>query len=169
MEGEIINRVAKSGLITIDLADYAPKIQILELDLKQFLFEGVILKEKSFRRSLKEFNFTQYTNKCVAVFCSSDCVIPMWAFMLVTTHLNSVANEIHCGNKELIFKKLFLDNITNTDTTKFKNKNVIVKGCGQIKLSGAIYMAITKKLQNNVNSLMFGEACSAVPIYKNKK
>ena len=169
MKGEIINRVAKSGLITIDLEDYAPKIQVLELDLKQFLFEGVILKEKNFRRSLKEFNFTQYTNKCVAVFCSSDCVIPMWAFMLVTIHLNSVANEIHCGNKELVFEHLFLDNISNINTIKFKNKNVIVKGCGQINLSGTLYMAITKKIQSTVNSLMFGEACSAVPVYKNKK
>ena len=99
MNGEIINRVANSELITIDLADYAPNIKILEIDLNQFLFEGYILKEKKFRNSLKKFNTRIYKNTCVAIFCSSDCVIPMWAFMLVTSHLKNVTSEIYSGNK----------------------------------------------------------------------
>lgn len=169
MSEEIINRVANSDLITIDLTDYAPNIQILELDLKHFLFEGFILKEKDFRASLKEFDFSGYENKVVAVFCSSDCIIPMWAFMLVTSCLNNVASEIYSGNKNTVFQQLFLSNIENIKTLKFKNKKVIVKGCGQIPLSANLYVAITKKLQNIVTSLMFGEACSAVPVFKKKK
>jgi hypothetical protein len=169
MSEEIINRVANSDLITIDLTDYAPNIQILELDLKHFLFEGFILKEKDFRASLKEFDFSGYENKVVAVFCSSDCIIPMWAFMLVTSCLNNVASEIYSGNKNTVFQQLFLSNIENIKTLKFKNKKVIVKGCGQIPLSQNLYVAITKKLQNTVTSLMFGEACSAVPVFKKQK
>ncbi|MBC8474318.1 MAG: DUF2480 family protein [Cryomorphaceae bacterium] len=169
MSEEIKNRVANSDLITIDLTDYAPNIQILELDLKHFLFEGFILKEKDFRASLKEFDFSGYENKVVAVFCSSDCIIPMWAFMLVTSCLNNVASEIYSGNKNTVFQQLFLSNIENIKTLKFKNKKVIVKGCGQIPLSANLYVAITKKLQNIVTSLMFGEACSAVPVFKKQK
>jgi hypothetical protein len=169
MSEEIINRVANSDLITIDLTDYAPNIQILELDIKHFLFEGFILKEKDFRASLKEFDFSGYENKVVAVFCSSDCIIPMWAFMLVTSCLNNVASEIYSGNKNTVFQQLFLSNIENIKTLKFKNKKVIVKGCGQIPLSANLYVAITKKLQNIVTSLMFGEACSAVPVFKKQK
>ena len=169
MSEEIINRVANSDLITIDLTDYAPNIQILELDIKHFLFEGFILKEKDFRASLKEFDFSGYENKVVAVFCSSDCIIPMWAFMLLTSCLNNVASEIYSGNKAAVFQQLFLRNIENIKTLKFKNKKVIVKGCGQIPLSQNLYVAITKKLQNIVTSLMFGEACSAVPVFKKQK
>jgi hypothetical protein len=169
MSEEIINRVANSDLITIDLTDYAPNIQILELDIKHFLFEGFILKEKDFRASLKEFDFSGYENKVVAVFCSSDCIIPMWAFMLLTSCLNNVASEIYSGNKAAVFQQLFLRNIENIKTLKFKNKKVIVKGCGQIPLSQNLYVAITKKLQNTVTSLMFGEACSAVPVFKKQK
>ena len=169
MSDEIVNRVAKSALITVDLADYAPKKQILELDLKEFLFEGIILKEKSFRLALKEYDFKQYTNVCVAVFCSSDCILPMWAFMLVSSYLKNVTAEIHYGNRTVVFEQLFIRNIKNIDVIKFKNKPVIIKGCGQIPMSGALYMEIVKTLQNSVNRLMFGEACSAVPIYKRKK
>ena len=169
MSEEIINRDANSDLITIDLTDYAPNIQILELDIKHFLFEGFIHKEKDFRASLKEFDFSGYENKVVAVFCSSDCIIPMWTFMLVTSCLHNVASKIYSGNKNTVFQQLFLRNIENIKTLKFKNKKVIVKGCGQIPLSANLYVAITKKLQNIVTSLMFGEACSAVPVFKKQK
>ena len=169
MEKEIINRVANSELITIDLADYMPEIQILELDLKQFLFEGFILKEKDFRASIKKFDFRKYKDKIVALFCSSDCIIPMWAFMLITSELTNVASEINSGNKESVFQQLFLRNIENINAEKFKNKKVIIKGCGKTPLSESLYVAITKKLKNPVSSLMFGEACSAVPVYKKKK
>ena len=168
MNNEIINRVASSDLITIDLADYAPDLQILEIDLKQFLFEGFILKEKEFRNTLKEFDFSIYTNKVVALFCSSDAIVPMWAYMLTTSYLNKVGHEIHFGTKEEVFQKIFAENIDGIDTSEFEKKKVIVKGCGHIPLTESLYIGITKKLQNTVSSLMFGEACSAVPVFKKK-
>jgi len=169
MTREIINRVANSELITIDLSDYAPNVQIIELDLKQFLFEGFVLKEKDFRAAIKEFDFSAYHNKVVAVFCSSDCIIPMWAFMLVTSSLTGVAAEIKAGNKDDVFQQLFLRNIETINALQFKDKKVIIKGCGKVPLSEALYITVTRKLKNNLTSLMFGEACSAVPVYKKKK
>ena len=168
MSGEIVNRVANSALITIDLTDYAPKETIAILDAKGFLFEGIILKEKEFRNTLKEFDFSFYTDKIVALYCSSDAIVPMWAFMLLTSYLNNSASKIHFGTKEDVFQKIFSDNIDAIDATEFENKKVIVKGCGQVPLTEALYIAITKKLQNTVSSLMFGEACSAVPVFKKK-
>jgi len=168
MSGEIVNRVANSGLINIDLSDYAPKQNIAVLEVKDFLFQGIILKEKEFRTSLKKFDFSIFKGKTVAVHCSADAIVPMWAFMLVTSYLKGVANEIHFGKKEEVFQQIFTANIDAIDNTEFQNKKVIVKGCGQIPLSASLYMAITKKLQNTVSSLMFGEACSAVPVFKNK-
>ena len=169
MAGEIINRVSNSQLITIDLTDYAPKVSVKELDIKDFLFQGVVLKEKEFRVNLKEFDFSNYTNKTVALNCSADAIVPMWAFMLVTSYLNNIASEIHFGTKEEVFQKKISDNINSIDASEFEGKKVIVKGCGNIPLSESLYIAITQKLQNSVSSLMFGEACSAVPVLKNKK
>jgi len=168
MDKEIINRVANSDLITIDLADYAPKLQISEIDLKQFLFKGFVLKEKEFRKTLKEFNFSIYANKIVALFCSSDAIIPMWAYMLTTSYVNSLGSEVYFGNKEQVFQKMIAKNIEGIDSSGFEKKKIIVKGCGHVPLTETLYIAITKKLQNTVSSLMFGEACSAVPVFKKK-
>ena len=168
MVDEIVNKVANSGLINLDLSDYAPTKTISEIDLKQFLFEGFILKEKEFRTALKAFDFSAYENKVVAVNCSSDCIIPMWAFMLITSYLNNAASEIHFGTKNEVFQKHFLQNIDTIDASAFEGEKVIVKGCGHIPLTEDLYIAITKKLQNAVSSLMFGEACSAVPVFKKK-
>ena len=168
MSDEIVNRVANSALITIDLADYAPIQSIAVLDVKDFLFQEIILKEKEFRANLKEFDFSIYQDKIIAINCSSDAIVPMWAFMLVTSYLKGIASEIRFGKKEDVFQQIFTANIDAIDSTEFENKKVIVKGCGQIPLSESLYIAITKKLQNTVSSLMFGEACSAVPVLKNK-
>ena len=168
MSGEIVNRVANSALITIDLTDYAPKDTIAILDAKDFLFEGIILKEKEFRNTLKEFDFSVYADKIVALYCSSGAIVPMWAFMLLTSYLNNSASKIYFGTKEEVFQKIFSDNIDAIDATEFENKKVIVKGCGQVPLTETLYISITKKLQNTVSSLMFGEACSAVPVFKKK-
>jgi len=138
------------------------------LDVKDFLFEKIILKEKDFRNTLKEFDFSVYTDKIVALYCSSDAIVPMWAFMLLTSYLNNSASKIHFGTKEEVFQKIFSDNIDAIDATEFENKKVIVKGCGQVPLTETLYISITKKLQNTVSSLMFGEACSAVPVFKKK-
>ncbi len=168
MRDEIVNRVANSALITIDLADYAPSQSIAVLDVKDFLFQEIILKEKEFRTNLKEFDFSVYQGKIVAINCSSDAIVPMWAFMLVTSYLKGIASKIHFGKKENVFQQIFTANIDAIDSTEFESKKVIVKGCGQVPLSASLYMAITKKLQDTVSSLMFGEACSAVPVLKNK-
>ena len=136
--------------------------------MKQFLFEGIILKEKEFRKTLKEFDFSIYANKMVALFCSSDAIVPMWAYMLATSYLNPLASEIYFGTKEEVFQKLFTKNIEEIDASGFKGRKVIIKGCGHVPLTESLYVAITKKLQNNVSSLMFGEACSAVPVFKKK-
>jgi len=168
MSDEIVNKVANSALITIDLTDYAPKETIATLDVKDFLFKGIILKEKDFRNKLKKFVFSVYGDKIVALYCSSDAIVPMWAFMLLTSYLNNSASKIHFGTKEEVFQKIFSDNIDAIDATEFENKKVIVKGCGQVPFTEALYIAITKKLQNTVSSLMFGEACSAVPVFKKK-
>ncbi|MAB94735.1 MAG: hypothetical protein CMC98_01365 [Flavobacteriales bacterium] len=169
MVKEIVNRVAQSELITIDFSDFVPENEIIEFDLKQFLFRGTILKEKEFRIELKKFDVSKFNNKEVAIFCSSDCIIPMWAYMLATSKINDIASEIYSGSKSEFLQKKTLANIQNIDTGKFINKKVIVKGCGQMQFNEELYIAITKKLRNIVNSLMFGEACSAVPVYKIKK
>lgn len=169
MSGEIVNRVADSGLITIDLSDYAPKEKILIFDVKDLLFEGIILKEKGFRSHLKEFDFSRYKGQIVALCCSAEAIIPMWAYMLVSSYLNPICSGLYFGTKEEVFQNILLKKITDIDSEKFKDKKVIVKGCGNIPLSEALYVAITQKLQNSVSSLMFGEACSAVPVYKKKK
>ena len=168
MTGEIINRVANSNLITIDLADYAPTSSIKTLDIKDFLFEESFLKEKKFRNTLKEFNFSVFSGKVAAIYCGSDAIVPMWAFMLITSYLNNIASEIHFGTKEEVFQKKISDNINSIDASEFEGKKVIIKGCGNIPLSESLYIAITQKLQNSVSSLMFGEACSAVPVFKKK-
>ena len=166
MNNEIINKIAKSGIINLDLEDYAPKDIITELDLKDFLFEGLILKEKYFRESLKDHNWSKYRGNVLALFCSSNSIIPMWAYMLVTSYLekNNLINFY--GNKEQVFNLLFLEVIGKIDIQKFKDKRVIIKGCGNLKIHEKIYVAITKKMQPAVKSLMFGEACSSVPIHK---
>ena len=165
---EIKNRVADSGIVNVDLSDYAPKENILELDLKQFLFDGLVLKEKEFRIALKEFDFNKYDGKVVAVFCGANVIVPMWAYMLITTYLNNANAKIYFGNKNKVTQAIIKENIGSINVDYYKEKRVIVNGCSNIKLSEGLYIAITKKLQKNVKSLMFGEACSAVPIFKNK-
>ncbi len=166
MNNEIINKIAKSGIINLDLEDYAPKGIITELDIKDFLFEGLILKEKYFRESLKDHNWSKYRGDVLALFCSSNSIIPMWAYMLVTSYLekNNLINFY--GNKEQVFNLLFIEIIEELDIHEFKDKRVIIKGCGNLKIHEKIYVAITKKMQPAVKSLMFGEACSSVPIHK---
>ena len=165
---EIKNRVADSGIVNVDLSDYAPKENILELDLKQFLFDGLVLKEKEFRIALKEFDFNKYDGKVVAVFCGANVIVPMWAYMLITTYLNNANAKIYFGNKNKVTQAIIKENIDSINVDDYKEKRVIVNGCSNIKLSEGLYIAITKKLQKKVKSLMFGEACSAVPIFKNK-
>ena len=168
MSYEIKNRVANSGLITLDLEDFCPKYEILEFDIKQFLFKETILKEKEFRSNIKDYDFSKYKDSIVCVLCSCDAIIPMWAYMLVVKCLFNSCCKVYYGSKQAVTTKITLDNIQSSDISIYKNKKVIIKGCGKFSSPESLYIAITDKLINHVDSLMFGEACSAVPIHKNK-
>ena len=165
---ELVNKVAQSGLITLDLEDFFPKEAIIAFDIKEFLFRGLILKELDFRAALKAHDWSAYKDKTVAVFCSTDAIIPQWAFMLVGTYISAQTTEIYFGTTEEVEQKLFLLNLKSIDATKYIDEKIIIKGCGTKTVTGEAYLEITKKLQPVVKSLMFGEACSTVPIYKRK-
>lgn len=168
MEDVIINRVANSGLLTIDLEEYLPKEEIKAFDLKDHLFRGLILKEKDFREALKNWDWEQYRDKYVAITCSTDAIIPMWAYMLVTSYAQPVAKEVYAGTVEEMHKHLFLKQITAIDVTAYADQRVIIKGCGDQPIDAAAYAEITRLLRPVARSIMYGEACSNVPIFKKK-
>ncbi len=165
---ELINKVAESGIITLDLENYYPSNDIIEIDIKDFLFRGLILKEKEFREALKQQNWTAYQDKTVAIFCSSDAILPQWAVMLMTTYLLPYTKQIYFGNQQEVAYKIFLKNIEQIQVETFTDARVVIKGCGTKIVHSDAYMAITQKLQPVVKSLMFGEPCSTVPVYKRK-
>lgn len=168
MTGPIINKVAESGLITLDPATYFPAGEIKLFDLKDYLFMGMILKEKDFREALKNMDWQQYRDKNVAVTCSADAIIPVWAYMLVVSYLQPLAKEIVMGDEQELQKQLFLKNITAINTDEFVDKRIVIKGCGDIPIGDFAYMEITKRLLPVVKSIMYGEPCSTVPVYKKK-
>lgn len=169
MADAIVNKVANSGLITLNLEEYYPTEDILLFDLKDHLFMGWILKEKDFREALKNFDWSVYQNKNVALTCSADAIIPLWAYMLVVSYLQPVAKEIFTGTKEEMFKHLFLTSISAIDENNFSDQRIVVKGCGDVNIENYAYAEITKKLLPVVKSIMYGEPCSTVPIYKKKQ
>lgn len=168
MAEEIINRVAASSLEEINLEDYFPKEQITVFDLKPFLFMELILKEKDFREALQLVDWNTYEGKIVAVTCSADAIIPMWAYMLVASYLQPVARDVIFGNEEEALKETFLKNITAIDTVQFNDKRVVIKGCGDLPVKEYAYLEITKRLRPIAKSIMYGEACSTVPVFKKK-
>jgi hypothetical protein len=168
MSDVIVNRVANSGLITLDLETYLPKEEILTFDLKDYLFRGLILKEKEFREGLKNTDWTIYQDKNVAIICTADAIIPLWAYMLVTTYLQPIAKDVYVGSKEEMQKHLFLKNISHINKEDFIDQRVIVKGCGDVPIDSYAYAEITRILTSVVKSIMYGEACSNVPIFKKK-
>ncbi|HTB52620.1 MAG TPA: DUF2480 family protein [Ferruginibacter sp.] len=168
MEETIVNKVSESLLMTLDLEDFYPKEPIALFDLKDYLFMGLILKEKDFREALKNLDLEKYTNKLVAVTCSADAVIPMWAYMLAATYLQPVAKEVVFGNEEELKQQLLLKNISQLPVSDFIDKRVVIKGCGELPIGEAAYLEATKKLRPVAKSIMYGEPCSTVPIYKQK-
>lgn len=167
MDG-IVNKVAESGIVTLDLETFYPKEEVVELDIKDFLFMEMLLKEKEFREKLDQTDWVYYKEKIVAVFCSTDAIIPMWAYMLVSTKLSPYAKEVFLGNKNETTEKVVEKNIQQINTDPFKDKRVVVKGCGDIEISPSAYLSISNKLLPVVKSLMYGEPCSTVPVYKRR-
>ena len=169
MSETIVNRVAKSSIITIDLSEVYPKHKKFEIDISKWLYEGFILKEKEFRDSLKNTDWSNYNDSYVALYCSTDAIIPAWAYMLISTYLNPMTHKVIVGREIDLVALLFEDAITKMDISSYKDKPVIVKGCSDVKIPETAYLSLIKKLQPVVKSLMFGEACSAVPLYKPRK
>jgi Protein of unknown function (DUF2480) len=163
---EIVNKVAKSGLVTFDFEEHYPEGTRMSLDIKDQLWMGMALKEKDFRDFISSHNWTQYQDAFVNVFCSADAIIPHWAFMLVATKLTGVAKEIYFGTAEEMEKSIFKKVIDSINAEDYRDVRVVVKGCGNKYVPTSAYADLAFKLQPVVKSLMFGEPCSTVPIYK---
>jgi hypothetical protein len=168
MPDEIINRVANSKLITIDLEDYYPKGQRVLFDIKDWLFEGFVLREKAFRKQAAEFNWSKYQDQYVALTCSTDAIIPGWAYMLLSIHLEPYAKKIIIGDLEQLETAIYQDIINNFNTSEYKGKPIIIKGCSNKPVPQNAYIMLSNKLKPVAKSIMYGEACSSVPLYKKK-
>ncbi|MEP0264834.1 DUF2480 family protein [Dokdonia sp.] len=165
---EIVNRVANSKLITFDLEDLYASGERITIDISQWLEEGFLLREKSFRESVSTHNWSQYQNSFVALHCSTDAIIPAWAYMLVATQLQGIAKKTITGTLETLETVLFTEAILHLDTSPYENSPVIVKGCTNKPVPQNAYLLLIEKLQPVTKSLMFGEACSSVPLYKKR-
>jgi hypothetical protein len=166
MSDTIINRVAESSLTEIDPATFYPQGEVMLFDMKDYLFMGLILKEKDFREALKAKDFSVYRDKYVAVFCSADAIIPLWAYMLVASYLQPFAKDMTFGDEQALHRYLFIKNISALDVEAFRDKRVVVKGCGDLPIGEFAYLELTKLLRPVAKSIMYGEPCSTVPIYK---
>lgn len=166
MSDVFVNKVAESGLISFDLAVYYPKGPIKVFDLKEYLFMGLILKEKDFRAALQIIDWQMYKDAQVAITCSADAIIPVWAYMLVASYLQPVAIDVVFGDEKKLISTLLLKNIEAVNGEEYTDKRVVIKGCGDIDIPETAYVEITGKLRPFVKSIMYGEPCSTVPIYK---
>ena len=168
MSEPIVNKVVESGIITVDLEKFYPRGETAVFDLKDYLFMGMILKEKDYREALKKMDWSVYQDKNVAVTCTADAIIPVWAYMLAASYLQPVAREIVMGDEKELHKLVYLKNLSSIDVSEFADKRVVIKGCGETPIADFVYMEITKLLRPVAKSIMYGEPCSTVPIYKKK-
>jgi len=162
----LVNRVANSNLFTIDLAEFYPVGVVLPFDLKDYLFMGLILKEKDFREALAMHDWSQYTDKHLAVFCSADAIIPMWAYMLVATYAAPFVRDMAQTTLEGYAETVFYKQLASLDLSPYTGKRIVIKGCSDQPVPPSAYLEITKRLQPIAKSIMFGEPCSTVPVYK---
>lgn len=169
MEAEIINRVARSGLVTLDLEEYYHPGNRVIYDLKDNLFMGQILREKDFREFLKTHDWSQYAGQNVAVTCSEDAIIPTWAYMLLALHLQPFASMVVFGSLNDLNEKLYFDAIARISPADYQDARVVVKGCSKVPVPTAAYVELMRVLRPVVSALMFGEPCSTVPLYKRAK
>lgn len=166
MANEIVNRVANSKLITIDLEDFYPKGERILFDISDWLYEGLILREKDFRENVKNHDWSQYRNSFVALTCKTEAIVPSWAYLLVTTYIGSYAKKTVVGNLELLETTIFQDIINDFDITAYKDKPVIIKGCAEKPIPETAFVQLVEKLLPVARTIMFGEACSTVPLFK---
>ncbi len=168
MTDPIINRVANSALQSIDLDDYFPLAERISFDLKDLLFQGLIIKEKEFRLFVSEHDWSQYQDKDIAVFCSTDAIIPSWAIMVLAAKFQPFAHQIVFGTPEELEKTLFMAAIATIKAESYKESKVVIKGCGKHPVPAYAFAELTRLLMPYVSSLMYGEPCSTVPVYKKK-
>lgn len=169
MADEIINKVSNSKLITLDLEELYPEGERVLFDIKDWLFDQIILKEKDFRASVKNHDWSRYENTYVALTCSVDAIIPSWAYLLLSSELAPYSKKIVVGNLELLETSLFQDIIQNLSIESFKEKPIIIKGCAQKPIPASAFSMLIHKLQPIAKSIMYGEACSTVPLFKKKR
>lgn len=162
------NKVAESGLLTIDLASLLPSNEIILFDIKPYLFKELILKEKEFRASLLNIDWSIYQDKIVGIVCSTDAIIPMWANMLIVSSLHPYSKAVYFGDENKVREQLLQESISKINTEQYIDQRVVVKGCGETPIGESAYIAITQKLRPIVKSIMYGEPCSTVPVYKKK-
>lgn len=168
MADEIVNKVANSALEVFDLEDYYPKGIRTKIDISQWLYEGFMLKEKDFREALKNHDWSQYENHYVAIYCSTDAIIPAWASILVTIHVFPFVKKVVSGNLQDLETSLYQEILSTIDYSKYQDKPVIIKGCSKKPVPESAYILAVQKLQTFAKSIMYGEACSAVPLFKRK-
>lgn len=166
---EIINKIKQSKLKTVDLEKFADGIVIKELDLKDFLFQGLILKEGEFREKMEAHDWTQYQNAYLTVYCSTDAIIPKWAYMLVMQHAYDYTSDVLFGKKQEALSQVFRQKLDNHNWEQYRDSFILLKGCSKLDVPPDVYMYATKKLLPCVKKLMYGEACSNVPIYRKRK
>jgi Protein of unknown function (DUF2480) len=166
---EIINKVATSGIITLDLEEIYPQGARAVFDLKPLLWQEIALKEDDLRAFAKTHDWSQYKDKFVSVYCSADAIIPTWAFMLVAAHLQPYAAFVTQGDAEQLERAVFTRFVQQLDVEPYRNARVVVKGCSNLPVPLNAYVELGTKLLPVVKSLMFGEPCSTVPLYKAPK
>ncbi|WP_353777430.1 DUF2480 family protein [Winogradskyella sp. 3972H.M.0a.05] len=167
-EEHIVNRVAKSPLKVIDLEDYYPDGERALFDIKDWLYEGFVLREKDFRAAVKQHDWSQYKDAYVALTCSSDAIVPIWAYMLITVSLEPYAKSVLIGDLNTLETSIYQDIITNLNIEDYKDAPLIIKGCSNKPIPDSAYLMLTERLKPIAKSIMYGEACSAVPLYKKK-
>lgn len=165
-EKTLVNRVANSGLITLNLEDHYPTATISSLDIKEFLFKELILKEKDFRASLKEIDWSKYQDQILLIHCSTDAIIPVWAFMLISTLAVPYAKEIYQGDKDSYLRDYYEKVLRSRDYQSFDQKRIVIKGCSNKPVPPSAYSTLASLLQPFAQSIMYGEPCSTVPIFK---
>ena len=168
MEGEIVNRVANSQLITLDLENWYTPGPRFGIDISQWLEEGLILREKIFREALAAHAWEQYQDGYVALYCSSDAIIPAWAYMLIGTYLKPVARQVVVGTPEMMETLLFRESLENLDLEPFRDRPVIIKGCSKLPVPPSAYLWALERVQEVARTVMYGEACSSVPLYRKR-